>query len=151
MAFSENAHAEFLSNNPLIDITVGIARVVAKTPKISLLSCVHKFALAEGHEVEMFDPLSVILPHAAMERTFVNDLPDVLENKLMRPQILFRAETIALLVGFDYSHARIFSSLESLVLAIRSTTAVAHALNLRRAVDTIRVLPTSSIRSTGGI
>jgi hypothetical protein len=111
--------------------------VIAKTPKISLLSCVHEFALAEGHEVKMFDPLSVILPHAAMERTFINDLPDVLENELMRPQILFRAEAVALLVGLDYSHARIFSSLKSLVLAIGSTAAVAHALNLRRAVDAV--------------
>jgi hypothetical protein len=137
MSFGEDTHAELFADNPLIDIAVRIARVVAKTTKIAFLGCIDEFALAEGHEVKMLDPFLVILPHAAVERPFVDNLSNVFVDELMRSQVLLRPEAMPLLLGLNDGHAGIFLSLESLILTIWTTPTVPHALDLRSTVDAI--------------
>lgn len=116
--------------------------MIAKPAQVTLLCRINKFALIEGHEIEMLDPFLIVLSHAPPEICLVDHLSDVLENKLVRSQVELSTETKPLLVGFDDGHIRVFPSLESLILAFGAAAAIIYTFNLGRAIDTIRVFTT---------
>lgn len=151
LAFHEDAHAKFVTNNPFVHKTVGIARVIAKSSEIALFSRIDEFAFCEGHEIEMFYAFFVVLNHAASERAFINDFANVFEDEFTRYHVLVCAKTIALLLSLDYRHVGILFSEEPLVLTLSPTAAVTATLHFGRAIDAIRVFSTSMIGSCDGI
>jgi len=61
ISFGEDAHTQSSTNDPFVNITVRIARVVAKATQITLLCRIDELAFIQGHEVEVFDAFLVIL------------------------------------------------------------------------------------------
>lgn len=66
-ALGEDAHAESIANNPFVDKTVRVARMVAESAEVALFCCINKLSFAERHEIKVFDALLVILVHAPSE------------------------------------------------------------------------------------
>lgn len=98
----------------------------------------------------MFDLLLIVESHTAPKLSLGNDFTDVLEDELVRSQIGLGTEPIAFLFGLDDGDIGIFLSLESLILAVRATSAITHALYLGGAVDAVGIFPASSIFGDGG-
>jgi hypothetical protein len=86
----EDAHAQLLAYHPFIDIAIGVARVVAEPAQITSLRRIHKLPLVQGHEVEVFDALLVVLSHPSSELDLSHHLPNILEDQLVRVKIRFR-------------------------------------------------------------
>src|SRR5699024_10066691 len=101
--------------------------------------------LIQGHKVKMLDIFFIVQPHATPELRLRDDFSHVLEYELMRSQIGLGTEAVPLLFRLNDRDICPFLSLESLVLAFRATATVSDALNLRSAVDTVRVLPAGHI------
>lgn len=135
--FGEDSHPELLAHNPLVDIAVGIARVVAETAEVPPLGRIDELVFAERHEIEMFDTLFIVLSHAASKWTLGNDFAQVLEDELLRSQGGLSPKAIAFLFRLDNGDICIFSSLESLILTIWTTAAVAYAFDFGCAVDAV--------------
>ena len=137
VTLGKNAHSELLAHDPLVDVTVGIARVVTETAQIPPLGRIDKFTLVQRHKIKVLDTIFIVEPHAATELRLGNDFSDVLEYELVRSQVGLGAEAVPFLFRLDDSNICIFSSLESLVLAIGATAAVTDAFNLGCAVDAV--------------
>lgn len=90
--------------------------MVAKTTKVTLLRGIDKLALAEGHEVEMFDVLFVILLATSLKQLLSNDFANVLEDEVVRIKICIGSETVALLCCFDNRYVGELLSLETSIL-----------------------------------
>lgn len=145
-AAGKNAHAQLLAHHPLVDITVGIARMVAEPAQVALLSGIDKLALGERHEVKVLDALAVVLDHPVPERRLIDDLANVLENEVVWLQVPVRPQAEPLLVGLDDRNIGILLALKPLVLTTRPAVAVSiYALNFGRAVDAVGILATSVV------
>jgi hypothetical protein len=94
----------------------------------------------------MFDALIVVFEHAAAERGLVDDLANVLVDKIIGLQVLIRPQAEALLLRLDDGNFGILLALEPLILAALPAVAIAiYALNLCRSVDAVRILPAGMI------
>ena len=151
VSLSKYAHAELVTHHPLVDLTIGIARVVAETSKIAFSGRINEFTFAEGHEIEMDNALFVILDHAATELGLIDDFADVFKDEVSRAKITVCSETIAFLFGFDDGDIGILSLLEALVLAVRAAAAISDTLHFSGSIDAIGVFATCNIFSASRI
>jgi hypothetical protein len=138
----EDAHAQLLAHNPLVDKAIRIARVIAKTSEVTAFGRINEFTRAQGHEVEVLDAILIILPHALPKLLFRHDLPNIFVYQIAFIEICFRAQPEPLLLGFDDRHRSKLALLETLVLTIGAAAAVARTFDLGSAVDTIGVFAT---------
>lgn len=84
-------------HHPFVYVAIWIARVIAESPKVSLLGCVDELPFVQGHEVEVFNAFLVILYHALSKLTLPNDFADVFINKFIWTKASIGAQTIAFL------------------------------------------------------
>ena len=135
--FGEDAHAQLILDHPFVHIAVRIARVVAESPEVTLLSRVYELVLAQGHEIEMPDALFIIVKHTFPELYFVDDLANVLVNEVVRSQIPVRAQTVPFLVGLEDRDIGILFELEALILTCATASTVPNAFHFGRTVDAV--------------
>jgi len=86
-ALGKDSHPQFIAHHPLVHIAVGVARMIAEATQIAFLSGINELILRKGHEVEVLNPLIVVLDGAPTEIGFVDDFPNVFENEVMRSQV----------------------------------------------------------------
>jgi hypothetical protein len=91
--------------------------VVAKATKVALLCSVDELASTQGHKVEMFNALVVILHHSFPEGSFGNRLADIFEDEIVWPQINVRPQSIPFLVCVNDRDTCPETTEESLILA----------------------------------
>ena len=145
LALSKDAHAQLVSNHPLVHKTVGVAGMVAEPPEVALLCCVHEFALGQGHEVKVFYALLVVLYHAATKCSLIDNLAYVLEDEVSWQEVLVRPQAETLLVCFDYGNIGVLLAQEPLVLTLSAATAVTHTFHFGSPVDAVGVLATGIV------
>lgn len=147
-SFSKYAHAQLLSNNPFVDIAVGVARVIAESTEIALLGGVDKFSLAQGHEIKVLDAFLVVHVHSAAKGLLGDDLANILKDEISRLEVGVGPQAVAFLVGLDDRHIGIEVSSKALVLTFCSAGTVVLAFHLRGTIDTIRVLAARIVLSS---
>ena len=125
VALGKYAHAQFLPDDPFIDVAVRIAGVVAESPKVALFGSIDKLALAQGHEIEMLDALVIILNCSASECWLIDYFSDVLEDKIIWLQVSIYTEAVAFFLSLDHRDVGVLFALEALILAADATIAVA--------------------------
>lgn len=142
----KDTHAQLLADNPFVHVAVGIAGVIAEAAEIALLGRIDELVLREGHEVEMLDAFLVILYRALPKGRLVDDLADVLEDKVVGFQVNIGPEPEALFFGLNDRDVGVLPLLKSLVLAPGTAVAFpAHALHLGRAIDAVGIFATRMI------
>jgi hypothetical protein len=98
---SKNAHAQLLTHNPFVDVAIGIARVIAKPTKITLLRSINNFARGEVHKIKMLETFIGILNCSPTPCWLINDLTQILVNEITIFEISIRAQAVVLLLSFD--------------------------------------------------
>ena len=125
--------------------------MITKPTKIPFLRGVNELVLGKGHEIEVLDALIVVLDSAAAELNLINHFTNVFVNEVMGIDIRISSQTVAFLFSLEYCNLGICPPLEALVLASGPAAAVTHALNLRGAIDTVRVFAAGCIGLRGAI
>ena len=87
LSLGKNPHAQFIADDPLVNIAIRIAGMITEPSKITFFSGINEFIFREGHEIEVLDALIVVLNGPATELSFVDDLTNIFENEFMRIDI----------------------------------------------------------------
>lgn len=85
----------------------------------------------------MLDALPIVLHHAGPECRLVDDLANVLKNKVVGLQVLVCSQAETLLVRLDDRNVGILLALEPLVLAPLSAIGAIYTLYLGGSVDAV--------------
>lgn len=94
----------------------------------------------------MLDALLVILNCSLSKGGLIDNLADILENKVIHAQVGIGAQPVSFLVGFDDGDISILPALETLVLASSPTRTISiDTFELRRAINAIGVFSTGKI------
>lgn len=91
--------------------------MVAEATKVALFCSVDELASTQGHKVEMFNALLVILHHSFPEGGFRDRLADIFEDEIVWPQINVRPQSIPFLVCLNDRDTCPETTEEPLVLA----------------------------------
>ena len=150
-SFGENAHAKLVADNPFVDIAIRVARVVAKSTKIASFCSIDELALAQGHEIEMFDAFLIVLNHTFSKRGFRNSFTNVFEDEVVGPEIRVCTEAIAFLLGLDNRYIGIKASEKSLVLTRWTTAAIIRTFHLACTVDAVGIVAAGEILPGAGV
>jgi hypothetical protein len=125
--------------------------MVAESPEVALLCCVHEFALGQGHEVKVFYALMVVLYHAATKCSLIDNFAYVLEDEVSWREVLVGSQSKALFVCLDYGNIGVLLAQEPLVLTLSAATAVTHTFHLGGPVDAVGVLTTGIVAFRNGV
>lgn len=119
--------------------------MINKSAQVSLFRYINKYISAKSYDIDLEDPFPSVGKFTALKFLSIDNLANVLADKLIGFQISVCSETTTFLICLKYCYARVLLPLKSSIPAVISIIRVVDILYLGRTVETLRVLPTCSV------